>query len=141
MSYITENDLKTFLDEREINALKRDDEKDEVNKIDTGISYALSYVKERLAAFDVDQEYNKTGEERSKTLMEIIIHIAIWKLAATFPFVQIDGKRHAFYEEAMENLKRIAKGEIIIGTLRSKAVVVNQSEAYWGVSEQTENSI
>lgn len=142
MSYITKDDLKAFLDEREIAALKRDYEKDEVDKTETGIGYAMNYVKDRLAVFDVDTEYLKTGEDRSTTLMEIICHIAIWKLAATFPMVQLDGKRHAFYESALEDLKKVAKGEIVIDSLALKAVDSPiPSSVVWGVSDATENII
>lgn len=141
MSYITTTDLKAFLDEREIAALKRDYEADQVDKTQQGIDYAMTYVQDRLGAFDLQAEYAKEGTERSSTLMEIIAHIAIWKLAATFPMVQLDGKRHAFYEEALENLKRIARGELLITSLSLKPAGAIPADVRWGVSTETENII
>jgi hypothetical protein len=113
MSYLTSDDLKGFLDEREITAIKRDYETDHVDKMSAGIQYAENYVSDRLShRFDMPAEYAKTGGQRSTTLLEIIAHIAIWKLAATFPTVQLDGKRHYFYEQALTDLDKIATGKL-----------------------------
>lgn len=141
MSYITTEDLKAFLDEREMAALKRDYETDQVDKTQQGVAYAMTYVQDRLAAFDLVDEYAKEGEERSTTLVEIIVHIAIWKLTATFPMVQLDGKRHVFYQEALDNLKRIAKGEMVIGSLSLRDPGSIPAPIRWGVSTETENII
>lgn len=141
MSYITTIDLSAFLDEREMAALKRDYERDQVDKMAAGIAYAMNYVRDRLSVFDIDAEFVKTSTARSTTLIEIITHIAIWKLAATFPMVQLDGKRHAFYEGALEDLKRIAKGEIIIADLPLKDSDIQPSAAQWGYTTETENII
>lgn len=114
MAYLTPDDLRTFLDEREIAALKRDYEVDGTDKMPIGIDYALNYVRDRIGArYDMTAEYAKTGEARSSTLLEIIAHIAIWKLAATFPTVQLDGKRHYNYEEALRDLARIESGKLL----------------------------
>ena len=113
MSYITTNDLNLFLDEREIAALKRDKETDGTDKIPVGISYAENYVKDRLSnRYDIGAEYAKTGDKRNTTLLEVLAHIAIWKLCATFPTVQLDNKRHYNYEQALNDLKQIAKGDL-----------------------------
>ncbi len=120
--YVTTEDLKTFLDEREIAALKRDYETDEVDKLESGLNYAINYVKDRLSPYyDMETELAKTPtivenvptDPRSTTLMEIISHIAIWKLAITFPTVQLDGKRDYNYKEAMSNLDLISKGKLL----------------------------
>lgn len=111
--YLTTDDLRTFLDEREIAALKRDYEVDGGDKLPTGITYAQNYVRDRIGArYDLAAEYALTGSNRSTTLMEIIAHIAIWKLAAVFPTIQLDGKRHYNYEEAKRDLERIAAGKL-----------------------------
>lgn len=114
MSYLTSHDLKTFLDEREIAAIKRDYEVDGTDKLPVGINYAENYVKDRIGKrYDMAAEYAKTGSDRSTTLLEILAHIAIWKLAATFPTVQLDGKRHYNYEEAMKNLAKVESGQLL----------------------------
>lgn len=114
MAYITTDDLKTFLDEREIAALKRDYETDGEDKLPDGITYALNYVADRIGnRYDMSAEYAKTGTARSTTLIEAIAHIAIWKMAATFPTVQLDGKRHYNYEDALKTITKIERGEML----------------------------
>lgn len=114
MAYLTSDDLKTFLDESEIKAIKRNYETDTIDKLPIGISYAEAYVKDRIGnRYDMAVEYAKTGASRNTTLLEILAHIAIWKLCATFPTVQLDGKRHYNYEQALNDLKRVEKGELL----------------------------
>jgi len=128
MAYLTIQDLATFLDENEIQALQRDTENDGENKIPSGISYAENYVKDRIShVYDMATEYAKTGDNRSTTLLEILAHLAIWKLAASFPLVQIDGKRHYNYEQALADLKDIAAGRLL-------------SEHLPKLSDETENA-
>lgn len=116
MAYLTIDDLKVFLDQNEINALKRATETDQVDKLPTGIQYAENYVSDRIGTrYDMAVEYAKTGTARSTTLLEILAHIAIWKLAATFPTVQLDGKRHYNYEQALSDLTKIEKGQLLAG--------------------------
>lgn len=136
MAYLTSDDLNTFLDEREQAAIKRDYEVDGTDKMPIGINYALNYVKDRLGSrYDMAAEYAKTGSNRNTTLLEILAHIAIWKLAATFPTVQLDGKRHYNYEEALKNLALAEKGQL----LNSLPVLSAESGVpAWGVSESTE---
>lgn len=135
--YLTTADLNTFLDESEIAALKRDYETDGTDKMPIGISYAENFVKDRLASrYDVTAEYAKTEEARSTTLMEVIAHIAIWKLAATFPTVQLDGKRHYNYTQALDNLELIAKGKLLT-TLPALTESLGNAAVY-GQSTQTE---
>ena len=115
MSYLTETDLRQFLGQNELAALKRDYENDGVDKLPISIRYAEDYVAARLrSSFDIETELQKTELDRSTTLLEILAHIAIWKLAATFPTVEIDGKRHYFYEMALEQLKDIEAAKILL---------------------------
>lgn len=116
MSYLTSDDLKTFLDERELATIKRDYETDGIDKLPVGISYAENFVSDRLGnRYDMATEYAKTGIDRNSTLLEILAHIAIWKLTSTFPTVQLDGKRHYFYEEALKNLTLAERGGLLTG--------------------------
>jgi hypothetical protein len=136
--YLTTEDLNTFLDEREIAAIKRDYEADQVDKIPVGISYAENYVKDRLCSrYNMEIEYGKPLGEKSSTLMEIIAHLAIWKLAATFPTVQLDGKRHFNYQTALDNLELIAKGKLLtsLPTLRPEQM---GNAAIYGQSTETD---
>ena len=136
MAYLTTEDLKVFLDEREIAALKRDFENDQTDKLAVGIDYATNYITDRLGTrYDMATELAKTGADRSTTLLEVMSHIAIWKMAATYPTVQLDGKRHAFYQEAMENLTRIEKGKLLAGLPVESATV---GQPVWGVSTDSE---
>ena len=136
MAYLTTEDLKVFLDEREIAALKRDFEADEVDKLAVGITYATNYITDRLGTrYDMTTELAKIGTARSTTLLEVITHIAIWKMAATYPTVQLDGKRHAFYQEAMDNLTRIEKGQLLAGLPVESA---STGQPTWGVSTNSE---
>jgi hypothetical protein len=112
--YLTIDDLKTFLDENEILALQREYEADGIEKIPQGIEFAEQYVRDRLnSIYNMDAELSKTGNSRSKTLLEIIAHIAIWKLAIVYPTVQVDSKRNYNYEDAMKNIDLIAKGQLL----------------------------
>lgn len=137
MSYLTSDDLKTFLDEREIAAVKRDYEVDGADKLPVGINYAENYVKDRIGKrYDMAAEFAKTGSERSTTLLEILAHIAIWKLAATFPTVQLDGKRHYNYEEAMKNLAKVESGQLL--TELPKITGTTAGEVVFGISTNTD---
>jgi hypothetical protein len=136
MSYLTADDLKAFLDEREIATIKRDYEADGLDKMPVGIAYAENYVQDRLAnRYDMQAEYAKTGTDRNSTLLEILAHIAIWKLTSTFPTVQLDGKRHYFYEEALKNLTLAEKGNL----LTSLPIKYNDGKAViWGYVQGSE---
>jgi hypothetical protein len=136
--YLTTADLNTFLDDREIAAIKRDYEADGVDKTPIGINYAESFVNDRLSSrYDMDIELSKALGDRSSTLMEIIAHIAIWKLAATFPTVQLDGKRHYNYQTALDNLALISNGKLLtsLPPLRSGEA---GNAAIYGQSTETE---
>ena len=136
MTYLTTEDMAAFLDEREIAALKRDYEADGTDKLPIGISYAENYVKDRLAfKYDLATEYGKIEANRSTTLLEILAHIAIWKLCATFPTVQLDGKRHYNYEQALKDLDKIARGELG-STIPLKATA--KEAIQWGTTNQTD---
>lgn len=138
MPYITTEDLKAFLDEREIAAIKRDYEIDGTDKMPVGITYAENYVKDRLGSrFNMPSEYSKTGTNRSSTLLEIIAHLAIWKLTSTFPTVQLDGKRHYFYEQALKRLDDIATGKLEIG-LPELAVPSTAGDVVYGHNDNLE---
>jgi len=135
MSYLTTSDLKTFLDEQELQAIRRDYETDGIDKLPIGISYAENYVKDRIGTiYDMAVEYAKTGADRSTTLLEIIAHIAIWKLAATFPTVQLDGKRYANYEQALNDIKEILAGRLL-STLTT-VTTSTQGVSSWGSSTE-----
>jgi hypothetical protein len=138
MAYLTSDDLKTFLDDKELAAIKRDYEKDNTDKLPIGISYAENYVKDRLAhRYNIAAEYAKTGADRSTTLIEVLAHIAIWKLCATFPTVQLDGKRHYNYEKALEDLNTIAKGSLL-STLPALTVETQAGAVVYGQSTETD---
>lgn len=139
MSYLTPTDLKAFLDEAEFRALRRESETDGVDKLPSGINYAENYVKDRLSSrYNVQNEFDKTGTDRSTTLLEVVGHIAIWKLCATYPTVQIDGKRHYFYEQALETLDKIAKGLINIDSLQIANSTTPSGVSVNGYSPETE---
>lgn len=131
--YITTDDLKAFLDEGELAAIRRDYEMDGVDKLHSGIEYAEGYVHDRLALiYDINSELGKTGSSRNKTLQEIIIHISIWKLCVTFPTVQLDGKRHYMYEQAMKHIDEIEKGKLLASYLPQWPTKPRRSEVVWG---------
>lgn len=135
MAYLTTEDLKTFLDQQEIEALRRDYEDDGTDKLPSAISYAQNYVRDRLAQmYDIHSELGKTGSGRNSTLQEIIAHIAIWKLCATFPTVQLDGKRHYHYQEALSQLAEIEKGKLLAAYLPHWPSEPRRGDAVWGTN-------
>lgn len=136
MAYLLTTDLKGFLDERELAALKRDYEADGTDKLLIGITYAENYVADRLGAiFSISAEYAKSGTARSTTLLEILAHIAIWKVAATFPTITLEGKRFYFYETALKDLDKIARGELAVNL---SPLTETPSVIRWGESTETE---
>ena len=136
MAYLTSEDFNQFLDERELATIKRDYELDGIDKLPVGINYAMNYVADRLGnRYNMATEYAKTGTNRNTTLLEILAHIAIWKLTATFPTIQLDGKRHYFYEEALKNLSRAERGQLLTGLPLKDA---EAGTAVWGTSTETE---
>lgn len=134
MSYLTTEDLKTFLDERELEAIRRNYEQDGTDKLPVGIGYAENYLKDRIGTrYDMAVEYAKTGADRSTTLLEILSHIAIWKLAASFPTIQLEGKRHYNYEQALSDITKILKGELLT-TLPTVTTSTNGA-VVWGSTD------
>ena len=112
MAYITKDDLKNFLYSEDIEQLDRSDELS--NFIEAGIGFAESYLKDRIGnIFDLDTEFQKSGDERSNTLIEVISHIAIWKLCLSSPLVDTEGKKHFNYEWALEQIKLIEQGKLL----------------------------
>ena len=138
MSYTLPSDFTLHLDEHELEAVRRDYEKDGKDKLKIGIEYAETYVKDRLSErFDMDTEYAKTGDDRNEILLEIIICITIWKVTQVFPTVQLDEKRHACYMDAKQMIKEAQKGELL------KDVPTNETPStsglpQYGVSDENE---
>jgi hypothetical protein len=113
MAYITENDIKNFLYSQDVAELDRSDE-GIANFIGTAISYAENYVRDRAGSmYDLDVEFQKSGDERKTTLIEIIAHLAIWKLCLVSPLVDAEGKKHYNYEWALDQLKLIERGSLL----------------------------
>lgn len=139
MAYLTQDDLMGVLDERELAAIKRDYETDNIDKLPIGITYAENYVKDRIGSrYDMATEYAKTGEDRSTTLLGIISAIAIWKLAVSFPTIQLDGKRHYEYEQALKDLTDITKGTLLYEVLAQPATPIDEGLPVWGSNTNDE---
>jgi len=114
MSYTATTDFKVLLDEHETEAIRRDYEKDGVDKLKLGIEYAEKYVSDRLGQkYDMATEYAKTGTARHLILIDIICKIAIWQLCQVFPTVRLDGKRDVAFQTAMTDLKEAQKGNML----------------------------
>lgn len=137
MAYITTDDLKQYLDQDEIAALRRDYEDDGVDKMPSAITAAENFVADKLAQmYDIRSELGKTGTSRNTTLLGIIAHIAIWNLCATFPTVQIDSKRHYHYEEALKLLEEIEKGKLLAAYLPQWPSEPRRGNVVWGSNTQ-----
>jgi hypothetical protein len=136
MAYVTTDDLKQYLDQQEIEALRRDYEDDGIDKLPQAITYAENYVADRLAQmYDIRSELAKAGTSRNTTLQGIIAHIAIWNLCASFPTVQLDGKRHYHYDQALAMLAEIEKGKLLAAYLPAWPQEPRRGEVVWGSNE------
>lgn len=114
MAYTTTADFKILLDEHETEAIRRDYEKDGVDKLKLGMAYAETYVSDRLGQrYDMATEYVKTGADRNLILIDLICKVAIWQLCQVFPTVRLDGKRDVAYQSAMADLKEAQKGNLL----------------------------
>jgi phage gp36-like protein len=75
----------------------------------TAIEEVASYLSSR---YDVEQIFNKTGNDRNKLIVLFCMDIALYHLHARIDPIQIPDIRRERYKNAIETLKMIAAGQI-----------------------------
>ncbi len=106
--FITQEELKTHLYRENIDTISREDDSILQAAIDGAIAEAKGY----LSAYDREQIFSKTGEERNALLLIFIKDIAVWHFIVLCNAGTELELREARYKSAIAWLKGVQKGDI-----------------------------
>ncbi len=109
MAFITEDDYTVLIRDEIKNILL---ENYSVTKLKTAENMGISQVKKRLAGrYDVDKIFSAVGDERDSYIVMITLDCALYHLyTATVPN-KIPTIRAERYQDALDWLKSVARGE------------------------------
>ena len=109
MSYVTLEELNTHLYEEQIDVITQGDTVILQSAIDAAISEAKGY----LRAFNIAEEFSKTGEQRNALLLIFLKDIAVWHLINICNVNTDLGLRSDRYNRAVDWLKSVQKGNVV----------------------------
>lgn len=109
MAYITSADL--VIEEDELTTISQGNTANTEKAIDDAMDEARTYLDHH---FDLDDEFGKTGTERSSTLVSRIADMAVFHLYKATPADAMPERRLFFYQEAQGFLKAVRDGKLTL---------------------------
>lgn len=111
MTYITKADITPFIEPDELSHISQEDD----NNITQAIKDAEAEIKAYLSHhYDIDAEFQKTGDNRSRFLVSKGVDMAIFYLFRAIPVNAAPERRLFFYQEAQGCLEKIKEGHMTI---------------------------
>jgi len=108
-SFITSTDYPAVIHADILTALTRSD----ATIIEEAEDRALEEMKGYLSSrYDVNNIFNKTGNNRNKVILQYALDIAIYRLHIIHNPQKMPESRVVLYEQALEWLKQVSKGYI-----------------------------
>ena len=110
--------------------------------IDFSIEDAENYAKEYLRPrFDVETEFLKTGIDRNKSLLNVLVHISIYLMFERLNTNVLPEARSDSYNRSIQWLKDVSSGKLET-TLTEKTSPENEKgyAIRWGSSEKKINT-
>jgi hypothetical protein len=134
--FLQQHELKDVIHEYQVEQITEGDDAIVMNAIAVAIEKVRSYLTgnskkewfDGRVRYDVEQIFNKTGTERNSLILAYVKVCAEWELLQLCNPDVIYEKAKDRYDRTLDDLKKIARGEITISSLPVKADDVTGSE-------------
>lgn len=109
MSFLVQADFREVIKNDLLEQIIEDHTASLTESTETAIEEMASYLSSR---YNVEQIFNKTGDDRHKLMVLFGIDIALYHLHARIDPIQVPDIRKDRYKNATDSLKMIASGEM-----------------------------